>query len=84
MVVESIVVVGLHVEAEADPGIVIRILERFQTLNLIPRRVSADATTTERIYIDLQLSVCSVERIASIAAKIQQLPTVIHARWHRL
>ncbi len=39
-------VLHLRVSAEPDPGVLARVLERFQNLNVVPRRVLADWATT--------------------------------------
>jgi hypothetical protein len=74
----------LQVVAEADPGAIARIVERFQNLNFIPRRVVAEFGRDDKIYI--QVDVCGMpeEQLALIAAKVGQAISIIQAHWHRL
>jgi hypothetical protein len=58
-------------------------LERFQTLNLIPRRVIAESGTQ---LLHIQIDICELAecRLSIITAKLQQVPCVIHAYWCRV
>jgi hypothetical protein len=60
-----------------------RVLERFQTLNLLPRRVTAESGTQ---LLHIQIDICGLAetRLALIAARIGQVPCVINAQWFRL
>ena len=72
------------VVAEADPGAVARVLERFQNLNLLPRRIIAEFGINDTIRI--QVDVCGLpeEQLKTIAAKIGQATSVVDAYWHRV
>jgi hypothetical protein len=74
----------LQVVADADPGAIARVVERFQNLNIIPRRVSAEFSSNDLLYVEVD--VCGVldEQLALIAAKIRQATSVVNAYWHRL
>jgi hypothetical protein len=48
----------LRVVADADPGAIARVIERFENLNCIPRRVVAEFGTDDRIHI--QVDVCGM------------------------
>jgi hypothetical protein len=74
----------LQVVADADPGAIARVVERFQNLNIIPRRVSAEFSSNELLYIEVD--VCGVldEQLTLIAGKIGQATSVVNAYWHRL
>lgn len=74
----------LRVVAEADPGAIARVVERFQNLNCVPRRVIAEFGTDDRIHI--QVDVCGMPeaQLALIAQKIGQAISIIGAHWHRL
>ncbi len=74
----------LQVVAEADPTALSRVLERFQNVNVVPRRVVAESGTNSRIHIQVDLFGMPEEQLGLIAAKIGQAPSVIHARWHRV
>ena len=74
----------LRVVAEADPGAIARVIERFQNLNVLPRRVIAEFGIDEVIHI--QVDVCGLpeEQLKVIAAKIGAATSVMSAHWHRL
>jgi hypothetical protein len=48
----------LQVLADADPGAIARVIERFQNLNVLPRRVIAEFGIDETIHI--QVDVCGL------------------------
>jgi hypothetical protein len=74
----------LRVVADADPGAIARVIERFQNLNVLPRRVIAEFGIDETIHI--QVDVCGMpeEQIKLVAAKIRQATSIVHAYWHRV
>ena len=74
----------LRVVANADPGALARVIERFQNLNILPRRVIAEFGIHETIHI--QVDVCGMpeEQIKIVAAKIGQATSVVSAYWHRV
>lgn len=74
----------LRVVAEADPGAIARVIERFQNLNCIPRRVIAEFSTDDKIHI--QVDVCGMPeaQLALISQKVAHSTSIIGAHWHRL
>jgi hypothetical protein len=74
----------LQVVADADPGAISRVVERFQNLNIVPRRMTAEFSSNDMLHI--QVDVCGVpdEQMTLIAGKIRQAPCIINAYWHRL
>jgi hypothetical protein len=74
----------LRVVADADPGTIARVLERFQNLNVLPRRVIAEFAANE--MLDIQVDVCGLpeEQLRLIAAKIGQSLSVVNVHWHRV
>jgi hypothetical protein len=80
--VESLSLLRLRVTAEADAGALMRVLERFQNLGILPRRVIAEFTTAESLSIQLDVSGLEESRLTSIAAKLGELPCVTQAYWH--
>jgi hypothetical protein len=74
----------LRVVADADPGAIARVIERFQNLNVLPRRVIAEFGIDERIHIEVDVCGMPEEQIKVVAAKIRQATTVVSARWHRV
>ena len=75
-------VLRLKVVAEADSGALMRVLERFQNLGVLPRRVVAEFTTTDCMSIQVDISGVEENRMTLIAAKLGQIPCVSQAYWH--
>ena len=73
----------LRVAAEPDPGAIARILDRFQNLNIVPRRVLAEWATTGTLHVEVQVGGVPEEIVNLIAAKIAQVPCILNAYWHR-
>lgn len=74
----------LQVVADADPGAIARVVERFQNLNIIPRRVSAEFSSNDLLHIEVDVCGISDARLALIEAKIRQSPCIVKAYWHPL
>ena len=75
-------ILRLRVVAEADSGALMRVLERFQNLGVLPRRVIAEFTTTDVMSIQVDVSGVEENRLTLIAAKVGQIPCVSQAYWH--
>jgi hypothetical protein len=73
----------LRVTAEPDPGALARVLERFQNLNMLPRRVMAEWATTGVVHVQIEVAGLPEETVDRIAAKIAQVPCILNAYWHR-
>jgi hypothetical protein len=74
----------LQVVADADPGAIARVVERFQNLNLIPRRICAEFSSNDLLHIEVDVCGIPDEQLVLIAGKIRQSPCVVNAYWHRL
>ena len=74
----------LRVTADADPGVVARVLERFQNLNVLPRRVVAEADTNNRFRIEVDVLGMPEAQMTLVAIKLRQNTNVLNAYWHRL
>jgi hypothetical protein len=74
----------LRVIAEADPGALARVLERFQNLNVLPRRVIAEFATNDKLHVQVDIFGLTEERLTMIAAKIAEVPAVLSSYWHPL
>jgi hypothetical protein len=74
----------LQVVADADPGAIARVVERFQNLNIIPRRLIAEFSSNDLLHIEVDVCGITDEQLALIAGKIRQAPCVVNAYWHRL
>jgi (p)ppGpp synthase/HD superfamily hydrolase len=83
MIIESVSLLHLRIVAEADPGALQRVLERFQNLNVLPRRVIAELSSTGVLHIQVDIVGISDEHLSRIAAKISQAPSILNAFWHR-
>jgi hypothetical protein len=82
MSADQVSLLRLKVVAEADAGALMRVLERFQNLGVLPRRVIAEFTTTDSLSIQVDISGVEESRMSLIAAKLAQIPCVSHAYWH--
>ncbi len=71
----------LRVLAEADPGAIARILQPFQTLNIVPLQLRVDRIGEH--YLDLSIEVLTIdiapESFVTLTAKIAQVPCVMTA-----
>lgn len=74
----------LAVVADADPGALARILERFQNLGLLPRKVAAELSLTGVFHVEVDVFGIGADMLNVIAAKIAESPCIQSARWHRL
>jgi (p)ppGpp synthase/HD superfamily hydrolase len=69
----------VHVTADRDPGVLLRVLERFSNLNLIPQQFNATCDANDQILIEIDVGPMSSDVLALIVAKIRQLPAVLDA-----
>ena len=76
----------LQVVADADPGAIARVVERFQNLNIIPLRpeISAEFLSNDLLHIEVDVCGISESQLALIEAKIRQATSIVNAYWHRL
>jgi len=81
---ESVQVLCLRVTAEADPGALPRLLANFQRLNVLPRRVVAEFGSDELLHVRIDVAGVTETRLGVLVAKMEQIPTVLGAYWHRL
>jgi len=74
----------LRVLADADPCTLARVFERFQNLNILPRRIVAECATNAIVHV--QVDVCGMPegQLRTITAKINQSPGVVNAYFHRV
>jgi hypothetical protein len=82
MGVEHYSLLRLRVVAEADSGALLRVLERFQNLGVLPRRVIAEFTSSDLLSIQLDVAGLEEARLTLIAAKLGEMPCVSQAYWH--
>jgi (p)ppGpp synthase/HD superfamily hydrolase len=74
----------LRVTAEADLGALARVLERFQNLNIVPRRVVAEMGTGDILHIQVDIVGMAEERLTRIVAKLNEASSIRDAHWHRV
>ena len=74
----------LRIVADADPGAIARVVERFQNLNIVPRRVSAEFSSNDILHIEVDVCGLPDEHLRLIVGKIRQAPCIVNAYWHRL
>jgi hypothetical protein len=74
----------LRVVADADPGAVARVLERFQNMNVVPRRVAAECATNEVMHIEVDVFGLTPTLMELVTAKIRESISVTRAHWHPL
>jgi hypothetical protein len=72
----------LRVVADADPGALARVIERFQNLNVLPRRVIAEYGSNDTLHIAVDVFGMSEEQRRLVVAKISQAPSIVSAYWH--
>lgn len=82
MSVDQVSLLRLKVVAEADAGALMRVLERFHNLGILPRRVIAEFTTADSLSIQVDIAGVEENRMSLIAAKLAQIPCVSQAYWH--
>jgi hypothetical protein len=74
----------LQVFADADPSAIARVVERFQNLNIIPRRVVAELSSDDLLHIEVDVCGIPDEMLILIVGKIRQAPSIVDAHWSRL
>jgi hypothetical protein len=84
MYLEELSLWRLRIVADNDPGAVARVLERFQNLNVLPRRIVAECASNDTCHIQVDVFGLPEEQLRLVAAKIRQSPSIVNAYWHRL
>lgn len=84
MLVQEFPLLRLRVVADADPGALARVLERFVNLDILPRRIIAEFGTNDTLHIQVDVFGLTEERLTLIAAKIGQVPSIVTTYWHRI
>jgi hypothetical protein len=72
----------LHVVADSDPGAIARVVERFQNLNIVPRRLTAEFASNDVLHIAVDVFGLPSEQLSLIVGKIRQAPCIVNAYWH--
>jgi len=58
-----------------------RVLQHFQTLNFVPRRVTAECSTLGEFHVCVDIFGLTEDRLALITEKVKQAPCVMNAYW---
>jgi hypothetical protein len=74
----------LRVTADADPGVVARVVERLQNLNVLPRRVLAETDSNNRFRIEVDVFGMPEAQMTLMALKLRQNTSVLNAYWHQV
>jgi hypothetical protein len=74
----------LQVVADVDPGAIARVVERFQNLNIVPRRLAAEFSSNDLLHIEVDVCGLSDEQLELIAGKVRHATCIVSAYWHRL
>jgi hypothetical protein len=83
MSTDLVSVLRLRVVADADPIALVRVLERFQNLNLLPRRVLAEFGIGDIVHMEVDITGITEQALTLIAAKLRATPCIRNAYWHR-
>jgi hypothetical protein len=71
----------LRVVSEAEPGALVRVLQQFQNLNFVPRRVVAECSTVGVFHVSVDIFGMTEERMTLVTAKINEMTCVHNAYW---
>jgi hypothetical protein len=74
----------LQVVSDADPGAIARVVERFQNLNIVPRRICAEFSSNDLLHIEVDVCGIADGQLALITGKVRQATSVVNAYWHRV
>jgi hypothetical protein len=72
----------LRVVADAEPGAIARVLERFQNINVIPRRVVVEIGINNVMHIEVDVFGLTPASMTNLTAKIRESISVTRAHWH--
>jgi hypothetical protein len=84
MLAGEFTLVRLRVVADADPGSLMRVLERFQNLNIVPRKVLAELSSSGVFHVEVDIAGLPEDFMDIIAAKIGEAPCIHSTSWHPL
>jgi hypothetical protein len=59
-------------------------VQRFQNLNVVPRRISAEFSTNDLLHIEVDVFGLTDEQLSLVAGKIGLAVSICHVHWHRL
>jgi hypothetical protein len=74
---------SLVILADADPVVLIRLIERVQSLMLVPERLSARWFGNDKLSIELVCAGLDETQIETLTQRVAQFTTVHSATWTR-
>lgn len=78
---DSFPVLRLQVVADADPTVIARVVDRFQNLNILPRRLIAEFNH-DLLHIAVDVFGMSENQLTLIAKRLCESPAIVSAHWH--
>jgi hypothetical protein len=70
----------IRVLAERDPGVLLRVLERFSNVNIVPDRFNAVCGPGGQILIEIEPMDIPAAASCSVVATIGQVPALLDTR----
>jgi hypothetical protein len=81
---EELYLLRLRIVADADPITLVRVLDRFQNLNVMPRKVTAELCTTGLYHVEVDVFGISEDTLRMIAGKLCETTCIRTAHWYRI
>jgi len=81
---DELTLLRLRIVADADAGALARVLERFQNLNVVPRRVLAELSSQGIFSVEVDIMGVTRHCMDSITTKIGEAPCIHSAHWYPL
>jgi hypothetical protein len=76
---------SIEILADADPVILIRLIERVQSLMLIPQRLTAKWLSQDTVSIEFLCAGClDKSQIETLTQRVAHFTTVHSAKWTRV
>lgn len=71
----------LQVISDADPGALLRVLQQFVSLNLLPHYFLAQTSRDGTVTMRLEVADCPPQMLERISARLEQIPCIHRACW---
>jgi hypothetical protein len=72
----------LDVISDPEPGALLRVLQQFANLNLLPTYFTAEACDDGTLSMRLEVTDCAPQVLERISAKLGQMPCIRESSWH--
>jgi hypothetical protein len=83
MAFEQLSLLRLRVVTDADPLALVRVLERFQNLNILPRKVTAELCFSGVFHVEVDVTGLAEDILTIVAAKLAASTCIRTAHRHR-